>query len=45
MLHGPEIFIAERQNIRAQWSSLASMETLAVPLALQTRRDARDAST
>jgi len=32
-LHCPKMFIAERQNVRAHWSSLASMETLAVPLA------------
>ena len=32
-LHCPIMFIAERQNVRAHWSSLASTETLAVPLA------------
>jgi hypothetical protein len=32
-LHCPIMFIAERQNVRAHWSSLASTDTLAVPLA------------
>jgi hypothetical protein len=32
-LHCPIMFIAERQNVRAHWSSLASMKTLAVLLA------------
>jgi hypothetical protein len=39
-LHCPIMFIAERQNVRAHWSSLASMETFAFRWLSLTRRNA-----